>query len=172
MRCAGSTIILPYDLASRYPGTGKHGLPRWWREQRSPELLPWKGIVAIPLPKGRTVAPSIFRALAIDRFVGFVGAELGKLGGRHGHQNAANVGEPRPDLRIGETRIDLLVELVDHVGRRARRCADPWRLTGHSAKVNVTPDEPDTLVSRFRSSPEFAARSRANFGIKGTLATL
>jgi hypothetical protein len=57
-----------------------------------------------------------------------------------------NVGEPRPDLRIGETRIDLLVELVDHVGRRARRCADPWRLTSNSAKVNVAPDEPDTLV--------------------------
>jgi hypothetical protein len=67
------------------------------------------------------------------------------------------VGEPRPDLRIGETRIDLLVELVDHVGRRARRCADPWRLTSNSAKVNVAPDEPDTLViigeSRNRLKP-------------------
>ena len=87
--------------------------------------------------------------ITLPPFRGFVGDELAKLGGRHGHRNAANVGEPRPDLRIGETRIDLLVELVDHVGRRARRCADPWRLTSNSAKVhvlNVAPDEPDTLV--------------------------
>ena len=84
--------------------------------------------------------------ITLPPFRGFVGDELAKLGGRHGHRNDANVGEPRPDLRIGETRIDLLVELVDHVGRRARRCADPWRLTSISAKVNVAPDEPDTLV--------------------------
>src|SRR5215471_12198764 len=81
--------------------------------------------------------------ITLPPFRGFVGDELAKLGGRHGHRNAANVGEPRPDFRIGETRIDLL---VDHVGRRARRCADPWRLSSNSAKVNVAPDEPDTLV--------------------------
>jgi hypothetical protein len=40
----------------------------------------------------------------------------------------------------------MIALLVDDVGRRARRCADPWRLTSNSAKVNVTPDEPDTLV--------------------------
>jgi hypothetical protein len=91
--------------------------------------------------------------ITLPPFRGFVGAELAKLGGRHGHRNAANVGEPRPDLRIGETRIGLLVELVDHVGRRARRCADPWRLTSNSAKVNVAPDEPDTLVIRNRLKP-------------------
>ena len=84
--------------------------------------------------------------IALPPFRGFVGDELAKLGRRHGHRNAANVGEPCPDLRIGETRIDLLVELVDHVGRRARRCADPWRLTSDSAKAMVVPDEPDTLV--------------------------
>jgi hypothetical protein len=43
-------------------------------------------------------------------------------------------------------RIDFLVEVVDHFGRRARRCAHPWRLTSNSAKVNVASDEPDTLV--------------------------
>ena len=83
--------------------------------------------------------------ITLPPFRGFVGDELAKLGGRHGHPNAANVGGPRLDLHIGETRIDLLVELVDHVDRRARRCADPWRLTSNSAKVNAS-DEPDTLV--------------------------
>src|ERR1700731_2228487 len=100
--------------------------------------------------------------ITLPPFRGFVGAELAKLGGRHGHRNAANVGEPRPDLRIGETRIDLLVELVDHVGRRARRCADPWRLTRNSAKVNVAPDEPDTLVIIGESLRHALRRTPAN----------
>jgi hypothetical protein len=33
--------------------------------------------------------------ITLPPFRGFVGAELAKLGGRHGHRNAANVGEPR-----------------------------------------------------------------------------
>jgi len=169
--------LLLYD-GGAFRFAAMHGAPPAWKELRGrrraaqPTSIGSQGY-GIELETLASWPALMFAAIiALPPFRGFVGDELAELGGRHGHRNAANVGEPRPDLRIGETRIDLLVELVDHVGRRARRCADPWRLTGHSAKVNVAPDEPDTLVSRFRSSPEFAARSRADFGIKGTLATL
>src|ERR1043166_8013567 len=41
--------------------------------------------------------------------------------------------------------ISLLSLSITSAGVPAR-CADPWRLTSNSAKVNVAPDEPDTLV--------------------------
>jgi hypothetical protein len=84
--------------------------------------------------------------ISLPPFRGFVGAELAKLGGRHG------IGTPPTSasraLIFASARPALISSLsfVDHVGRRARRCADPWRLTSNSAKVNVAPDEPDTLV--------------------------
>src|SRR5262245_30734924 len=55
---------------------------------------------------------------------GFVDDEFSKVGGRHGHWHATNVGEPCLNLGIGEARIELSVELVDDLGRRALRCAD------------------------------------------------
>jgi hypothetical protein len=56
-------------------------------------------------------------------FLGFVGDELAKVGGREREHVATQVGKPRLDLRIGEASVDLSVELVDDLGRRGLRCA-------------------------------------------------
>ena len=56
--------------------------------------------------------------------LGFVGDELAEVGGRARKRRAAEVGEPRLDLGIGEAGVDLLVELVDDLGGRVLRRAD------------------------------------------------
>jgi hypothetical protein len=55
---------------------------------------------------------------------GFVDDKFSKVGGRHRHRRAAKVGEPCLNLGSGEARIELSVELVDDLGRRALRCPD------------------------------------------------
>jgi hypothetical protein len=54
---------------------------------------------------------------------------------------------------------------MDHVAERGGLDEQD---VGHGRK----PAASYTQVFRFRSSPQLAARSDANFGIKGTLATL
>src|SRR5262245_20712263 len=56
--------------------------------------------------------------------LGFVGDELAKVGGREREHVATQVGKARLDLGIGKTSVDLLVELLDDLGRRGLRCAD------------------------------------------------
>src|SRR6202040_802045 len=51
-------------------------------------------------------------------FLGFVGNELAKIGGRARKHRAAQVGKPCPELGIGKASIDLLVELHDDLCRR------------------------------------------------------
>jgi hypothetical protein len=48
--------------------------------------------------------------------VGVSDFELAEVGGRARKHRCAHVGEPRLDLRVGESSIDLLVELVDDLG--------------------------------------------------------
>src|ERR1700733_9275198 len=48
-------------------------------------------------------------------FLGFVGNELAEIGRRTGKRHGAQSGKPRLQRGIGETGIDLLVELVDDV---------------------------------------------------------
>ena len=57
-------------------------------------------------------------------FLRFVGDELAKVGGRQRECVAAQVGKPRLELGIGKASVDLLVELLDDLGRRGLRCAD------------------------------------------------
>jgi hypothetical protein len=57
-------------------------------------------------------------------FLGFVGDEPAEVGGRAGERHAAEVGQPRLDLRIGERGVDLGVERLDDRGGRALRRAD------------------------------------------------
>src|SRR5262249_59376490 len=52
---------------------------------------------------------------------GFVGDELAKVGGREREHVATQVGKPRLHLGIGEASVDLLVELLDDLGRRGLR---------------------------------------------------
>ena len=54
----------------------------------------------------------------------FVGDELGEVGGRARKHSATKVGKPHVHFGIGEARVDLLVELVDDLGRRVFRHAD------------------------------------------------
>ena len=56
--------------------------------------------------------------------LGFVGDELSEVGGRARKHRAAQIGEPRLHLGIGEAGIDLLVELLDDLGGRVLGRAD------------------------------------------------
>jgi hypothetical protein len=56
----------------------------------------------------------------IGPFLGFLSNEISEVGGRAGKDRVAQVGEPRLELGIGEARIDVVIEPVDNLGRRAR----------------------------------------------------
>src|SRR5262245_50321708 len=57
--------------------------------------------------------------------LGLVDDQLAELGRRSRQQGAAEVGEARPHLGVGERRVDLLVELVHDLGRRVSGRTDP-----------------------------------------------
>src|SRR5262249_57638346 len=57
-------------------------------------------------------------------FFGFISNKLREVSGRAGKYRSAQIGEPRLDLGVGESRIDLIVELVDDLGRGVSGCAD------------------------------------------------
>src|ERR1700683_4281354 len=50
-------------------------------------------------------------------FLGFIGNELAEIGRRAGKWHGAQSGKARRQRGMGEAGIDLLVELVDDVGR-------------------------------------------------------
>src|SRR5262245_57317207 len=54
----------------------------------------------------------------------FVGDELAEVGRGAGKHRAAQLRKSRLHLGIVESRVDLLVELVDDFGRRGLRCAE------------------------------------------------
>src|SRR5262245_32959314 len=53
--------------------------------------------------------------------LGLVDDQLAELGRRSRQRRAAEVGEARPHLGVGERRVDLLVELVHDLGWRVSR---------------------------------------------------
>jgi hypothetical protein len=55
-------------------------------------------------------------------FLGFVGDEFAKVGGREREHVATQAGKPCVELAVGEARV--LVELLDDFGRRGLWCAD------------------------------------------------
>src|SRR5215510_10553116 len=55
---------------------------------------------------------------------GFVGDQLGEVSGRARKRRAAELSETGLHLGVVESRVDLLVELLDDLGRRGLRCAD------------------------------------------------
>src|SRR5262249_11276498 len=57
-------------------------------------------------------------------FLGFLCDQLAELGRRSRQRRAAEVSETGLHLRIVESRVDLLVEPVDDLGRRGLRCAE------------------------------------------------
>src|SRR5262245_3129469 len=56
--------------------------------------------------------------------LGFLGDELGEVGGREREHLATEIGKPRLDFRIGEAGVDLRIELVNNVGGRVLGRAD------------------------------------------------
>src|SRR5215831_10398458 len=56
--------------------------------------------------------------------LGFVCDKFSKVGGRHRHRRAAQIGKSCLDLGIGEGGIDFAVELIDDFSRRFLGCAD------------------------------------------------
>src|SRR6516162_6897595 len=54
--------------------------------------------------------------------LGFVGDQLAEVSGRTRKHRAAEVSKPRFHVEIGEAGVDLLVELVDDLGRCGLRC--------------------------------------------------
>src|SRR5262249_45360693 len=62
--------------------------------------------------------------------VGFRGDELPEVGRTARDQHAAELREASLDLRVGQGGVDLLVELVNDLGRRALRRAHPVKGAG------------------------------------------
>jgi hypothetical protein len=64
----------------------------------------------------------------VTPFLGFFRDQLAEIGRRADHRCAAQLGKPRVELRVGETRVNGLVELVDDLRRlRERSIADRCR---------------------------------------------
>ena len=61
-------------------------------------------------------------------FPSFICYELAKLGGRAGEHRAAQIGNPRLHLGVGESGVDFPVELLNYFDGRAARRAEDERL--------------------------------------------
>src|SRR5262252_6260264 len=70
--------------------------------------------------------------------LGFVGDQLSELSRRLRQRHAAEISETGLHLRVVESRVDLLVEFVDDLGRRAFRCADAEPETPFVARNKLT----------------------------------
>src|SRR4051812_6459799 len=71
-------------------------------------------------------------------FLSFVSDEFAEVGGGTGEYSTTQVGEPSLDLRIGKSRVNLLVKLLDDCG---------GHVLGHAYAVPVA-----SLVSRHKFS--------------------
>src|SRR5262249_12343676 len=71
-------------------------------------------------------------------FLGFVGDQLAELGRRSRQRRAAEVSDTGLHLRIVESRVDLLVELVDDLGRRGPWSAEAVPITHLVARQELT----------------------------------
>src|SRR5438552_3769250 len=73
---------------------------------------------------GPLVSLDVRRPDHLAPLLDFIGNELAE-GGRRKHKwSAPKIGKPRLDLGIGETRIDLLVELVNDLSGCVLRCGN------------------------------------------------
>src|SRR5262245_31968330 len=69
---------------------------------------------------------------------GFVGDQLSELSRRSRQRHAAEISETGLHLRVVESRVDLLVEFVDDLGRRGLRGADAEPETSFVARNKLT----------------------------------
>src|SRR5262249_7455765 len=78
------------------------------------------------------------RADHFGPFLGFLSYELAEVRRRERQRDAAKVGKAGLDLMIGESGVDLLVEPLDDLGRRAVWCADAEPITGLVARHELS----------------------------------
>src|SRR5262245_4883782 len=71
-------------------------------------------------------------------FLGFVGDKLAELGRRSRQRRAAEISETGLHLRVVQSRVDLLVELIDDLGRRGLRYAEAVPITPLVARQELT----------------------------------
>src|SRR5438128_1698530 len=77
------------------------------------------------------------RADHLAPFLGRADDKLIKLGWRARKHGGGEVTDPRPDLGIGEPRIDLLVELIDHLDGRAPGSSNPNPGAGLETRLEI-----------------------------------
>src|SRR5215470_8856483 len=70
------------------------------------------------------IRPDVRRPDHLAPFLGFVCDQFSEIGRRAPENDAAQIGQLGLQLRIGEARIDLRVELVDDRGGRIPGCAE------------------------------------------------
>src|SRR5262249_31309226 len=108
-------LVWPSGLSQRQPGAT--GIRLGTRHSRNETL--WK--VSLRVRSVRLDAGELDHLAPLLRFVGY---ELSKVGRRAWKRGGAQVGKPHLHLGIGKARIDLVVELVNNLGRRVFRRAD------------------------------------------------
>ena len=109
-------------------------------------------------------------------FLGFIGDKPAKVDRRHRHWIASEIGEPCPDLGIGEARIDLLVELVDDFDGRVLGCADAircadlvaWHELAHGLSFGRASERTEVVTANARSLPAFMFSIDDAIGLKKT----
>src|SRR5262249_31775121 len=87
----------------------------------APTFLP-NGIYGMSVAGHSGLMPANLTTLV--PFLNVLGDELAEAGGRTCKRRVAKVFNPRFHRGIGKASVDLLVELLDYLGRRGLRCAD------------------------------------------------
>src|SRR5262249_7540390 len=72
--------------------------------------------------------------------LGFLGDERREVGRRAGNHGAAKIGNSLAHLRVGESRLDLVVEPVDDLRGRGPWCSDPKPSARLEARQDITYD--------------------------------
>jgi hypothetical protein len=109
--------------------------------------------------------PDVGRPDHVAPFLCFIGDELAELGGRARKHGAAQFGEARFQLGIGEGGVDFPVELVDDLSRRIPRRANaipPVCFEGRQDEgAACTNSTPDAAVGRTGGESATALAPRA-----------
>src|SRR5262245_15258045 len=106
------TVIMPADL----PTLQRSPMPR--------QRLSSTGFMEYPASEAASLRLDAGEFDHLGPLFGFVGNQLAEVSRRSRQRHAAEVSETGLHLRVVESRVDLLVELLDDLGRRVPRNAD------------------------------------------------
>src|SRR5215831_4847319 len=113
-------------------------LPTLQRSSMPRQRLSSTGFMEYPASEAASLRLDAAEFDHLGPLFGFVGDQLGEVSGRARKRRAAELSETGLHLRIVESRIDLLVELVDDLGRRGFRCAEAEPETRFVARHKLT----------------------------------